>query len=153
MRNSKEFRYKIMENNEIFTKNGKIYVPKILRAEVLDLYHLFLCHPGITRLQMTISQTMTWEGLAKECKYHVKTCDICQTSKKSTRKYGKLPEKLAEATPWELLCVDLVGPYTVTIDKSTERTLHAMTFIDLATGWFEVCAVPDKKSGTMSQIQ
>ena len=27
-----------------------------------------------------------------------------------------------------------------------------MTFIDPATGWFEVCAVPNKQSGTMSQV-
>jgi hypothetical protein len=33
-------------------------------------------------------------------------------------KYGKLPAKLAITTPWEALCVNLIGPYTLkSIDK------------------------------------
>ena len=38
---------------------------------------------------------------------------------------------------WDTVCVDLVGPYTVTDHTGTDRTLMAMTFIDPATGWFE----------------
>ena len=63
---------------------------------------------------------------------------------KSTIKYGHLPPKNAEAIPWQILCVDLVGPYTVTLTKEKVVTLHAMTFIDPDTGWFEICAIPDK---------
>ena len=60
-----------------------------------------------------------------------------------------MPPKLAESTPWETLCVELVGPYTVSID-GTDRVLWEMTFIDPTTGWFEVAEIPDKKSGKMS---
>jgi transposase InsO family protein len=94
---------------------------------------------------------MAWLGLIQSAKAHVKTCTICQKSKKSTIKYGHLPPKNAEGTPWQILCVDLVGPYTVTLTKEKVVTLHAMTFIDPATGWFEICAIPDKYSSTMSQ--
>ena len=80
-----------------------------------------------------------------------------KNQKKSAKKYGHLPPKVAEVKPWDLLCVDLVGPYTVTVKKSENkkepdvtRTLHAMTFIDPATGWFEVQAIGDKKSDTMA---
>jgi hypothetical protein len=31
----------------------------------------------------------------------VLTCTICQTQKKQLKKYGLLPEKDAEAMPWE----------------------------------------------------
>ena len=40
-------------------------------------------------------------------------CDTCQRTKQSTIKYGKLPAKLAEETPWNKLCVDLIGPYKI----------------------------------------
>ncbi len=41
------------------------------------------------------------------------TCPTCQKTKKSTKQCGHLPEKQAEATPWEKLCVDLIGPYHI----------------------------------------
>ena len=40
--------------------------------------------------------------------------------------------------PWDTVCVDQVGPYTVTDHTGTDCTLMAMAFIDPATGWFEI---------------
>jgi len=66
-------------------------------------------------------------------------CDTCQRTKKSIKKYGLLPEKEAEAIPWEKLCVDLIGPYKI---KNTTNqqilTLWCLTMIDPATGWIEI---------------
>ena len=33
------------------------------------------------------------------------------TPKRKTSKYGLLPPKEVEATPWDILYVDLIGPY------------------------------------------
>ena len=33
--------------------------------------------------------------------------------KKWKDKYGHLPEKMSEIVPWETICVDLIGPYTI----------------------------------------
>ena len=69
-------------------------------------------------------------------------CPTCQKTKIGHIKYGHLPEKEAEVNPWDTLCVDLIGPYTIkrkTIKKSTkELTLWCVTMIDPATGWFEM---------------
>jgi transposase InsO family protein len=48
--------------------------------------------------------------------------------------------------------VDLVGPWTVTIDKKSGEScqLKAITFIDPATGWFELDSVDDKLSASMA---
>jgi hypothetical protein len=43
----------------------------------------------------------------------VSACAICQTQKKQSKKYGLLPEKEAEAMPWDRLCVDLISPYNI----------------------------------------
>ena len=94
---------------------------------------------------------LTWPDIVSETKYHVKMCVEWQTQKKTKTKYGHVLPKVAESTPWEVLCVDLVGPYMVTLENKTEHVLHAMTFIDPATSWFEVCEIVNKRSGTMSQ--
>ena len=136
----------------------KIYIPTKLRDDTLNWYHHNMCHPGGTILHGTMAQTMAWPGMASMVKRYVQTCPTCQISKRNAKKYGHLPPKTAEAVPWDLLCVDLVGPYTVTLKKGKTkkdditRSLQAMTFIDPATGWFEISEIPDKESQTMSDI-
>ena len=41
-------------------------------------------------------------------------------------------------TPWETVCIDIIGPYTVTDRSGNDRILNAMAFVDPATGWFEI---------------
>jgi hypothetical protein len=65
-----------------------------------------------------------------------------------------LPEKEAEAMPWDRLCVNLIGPYN---SKSNVKgvkipPLKCITMINLATGWFEIKQYDDKKSITVANI-
>ena len=74
------------------------------------------------------------------------------TNEKTRQKYGHVPIKESETQPWKLLCVDLVGPYTATLKSGKECTLNAMTFIDPATGWFEISEIREKTSTELSQV-
>ena len=80
-------------------------------------------------------------------------CKACQFIKRNKKQYGKLPSKEAESKPWDVLCVDLIGQYQFTLKgggKKYEMTtkkgktmyLQAVTMIDPATGWIEICMVP-----------
>ena len=91
--------------------------------------------------------------MSQDCKHFVRVCDTCQRTKKGSKKYGHLPAKKAEDKPWDILCVDLIGPYTVTIDKkrNIDLTLHAMTFIDPTTGWFEITEIKNKNTVNMAE--
>jgi hypothetical protein len=57
-------------------------------------------------------------------------------------KYGKLLAKLAITTPWEALCVDLIGPYTLKGKDMTVIDFMCITMIDPATSWFEIAELP-----------
>ena len=102
----------------------------------------------------TLASTMYWEGMEKDINTYVKKCTICQKYKKKHKKYGKLPPKNSTMIPWDTVCVDLVGLYTVNDHTGTDHTLMAMTFIDPATGWFEVAKLPNKEksSAKISQL-
>jgi transposase InsO family protein len=69
-------------------------------------------------------------------------------------KYGKLPEKEAEGNPWEILCVDMIGPYQIKRPqkKDDPLTLWCVTMIDPATGWLEVKEVKNKEAFTVATI-
>lgn len=126
--------------------NDKIVVPRKLQNRVTNWYHEMLCHPGETRTELTINQHLTWENLRKSVNQVCSTCHICQLTKRTKKKYGKLPEKQAEAIPWETLCVDMIGPYTIKRKKpKLDLELWCVTMIDPATGWFEIKEVPGTK--------
>jgi hypothetical protein len=55
---------------------------------------------------------------------------------------------MAEATPWEIVQVDLIGPWKVKT-KSVVQTLRCFTAIYPATLWPEICEITDKISQTV----
>ena len=135
-------------------------MPTTLQKRCVQWYHESLCHPGESRTEQTIRQHFTWKNLKGKVEKACKTCQICQPTKKKSIKYGKLPPKVAEAEPWDILCVDMIGPYKIQHatkktkeekPKPVELSLWAVTMIDPATGWFEIKQVDNKESHTVSE--
>ena len=88
----------------------KIYLPEALRDDTIPWYHEFLSHPGITRLLATIKTNFYCPHLSKYVEAFVKSCHTCQTMKAAGRGYGELPPNDAEETPFDTVCIDLIGP-------------------------------------------
>jgi hypothetical protein len=55
---------------------------------------------------------------------------------------------MAEATPWEIVQVDLIGPWKVKTPSGV-KTIRCFTAIDPATSWPERCEITDKRSQTV----
>jgi hypothetical protein len=68
-------------------------------------------------------------------------------TKKERKKYGLLPPKIDESDPWVMVCVDLVGPFTIRTPATTHFLL-ALTMIDpeINTGWFEIVKATNKSA-------
>jgi hypothetical protein len=52
---------------------------------------------------------------------------------------------MAKATPWEIVQVDLIGPWK-NKTPSGVNTLRCFTDIDPATSWPEICEITDNIS-------
>ena len=135
----------------IVNKNKKIVVPNGLQKHIVRWYHKVLCHPGRNRTEETIRQHFTFENLRKEVHRQCATCLTCQMTKRDTKKYGLIPEKEAEANPWEILCVDLIGPYTLKRKHKPSLKLWCLTMIDPATGWFEMKEIENKTAANIAE--
>jgi hypothetical protein len=86
-----------------------------LRKRIVWWYHTYLQHPGITRMEATLRQNITWPHLRNDEEAAVKNCHKCQIGKKVSNIYGDLPEKLTEIPiAWNRVDVDLIGPLTIT---------------------------------------
>jgi hypothetical protein len=136
---------------DLYTKDGKIVIPKALQKKAAEFYHSLLMHPGETRTELTLAQHYTWKGLRKTVQQVCKKCTSCQLNKPRIRKLGKLPPKEAEIIPWDTVCIDLIGPYKIG-KKKNKTTLHCLTMIDPATGWFEIIEVPNKQTDEIANI-
>lgn len=108
------YEYREVEKRQLLHFHGKIYVPSNLRQRVLTWYHHYLCHPGGDRLANTIQRIATWNWITTQSRTHCRKCPTCQKYKKRNNKYGHVPPKDPEdLLPWDTLCVDLVGPYSL----------------------------------------
>ena len=89
----KDFGKKTVGDITLTTYMNKIYIPQNIRPRIMNWYHHFLCHPGASRLQLTIAQNLYWPGMVGDCVYQTRTCDTCQRYKKQKFKYGHVPDK------------------------------------------------------------
>jgi hypothetical protein len=99
-----------VEDVELKTFQGKIFMPREVQSRVIAWYHEYLAHPGEKQTEETICQWFHWIGLRQDVCTFCKTCKKCQLSKKARRKYGHLQTKEAESDPWTQVHIDLVGP-------------------------------------------
>jgi len=139
-------------NHTLICHKDKIVIPSSLQNRVVEWYHTYLLHPGVNRTEETIRQHLWWPNMRDDIKRHIGTCDICQKYKKHNQKYGLLPEKEAEAEPWDRLCVDLIGPYTIRRKGKQPLRMQCCTMIDPATGWFEIAQYDDKRAITIANV-
>ena len=122
----------------VFCKNGKLVIPWSLQHRAVSWYHHYLQHPGNTRLEETLRAAMYWKHMRSTVQSYVKNCKSCQVNKRHSQKYGKLPTMIVTITPWEAVCVDLIGPYTLHGKDGTEIDFMCLTMIDRASSWFEI---------------
>jgi hypothetical protein len=72
-------------------------------------------------------------------------------TKKERKKYGLLPPKIAEYDPWVMVCVDLVGIFTIRTPAKI-FSLLALTMIDPAIGWFEIVEATNKSATSIQDL-
>uniref|UniRef100_A0A8D0D922 Integrase catalytic domain-containing protein n=1 Tax=Sander lucioperca TaxID=283035 RepID=A0A8D0D922_SANLU len=79
---------------------------------------------------------------------HVQCCQVCQLYKPETRKPpGKLQQTVVKE-PWEMLGVDLMGPFP----RSSNGNLYLIVFVDYYTRWVEMFPLRKATAETVSQI-
>jgi hypothetical protein len=133
---------KLIENTTCVWKDGRLVIPKPLQVRAVKWYHHYLQHPGHTCLEETMNTAMYWKGMRTTIRSLTKFCKSCQVNKRRAQKYRHLPPKTVYTIPWECLCVDLIGPYTLKGKDNLQVDFMALTMIDPASSWFEIAELP-----------
>ena len=102
-----------LDDVDIICYDSKIYVPQSMHRRVLDWYHFYLNHPGVSRLDKTTRGVYYWKSLVTQEELFAKMFKTCQQFKKIKTLYEHLPpENIAELKPWDTVNVDQIGPYS-----------------------------------------
>ena len=118
----------------------------------MQWYHTYILYSGLDRTEAMINQHLYCPGIREAAQKEVMECDVCQRKKRSTIIHGKIPAKLAEETPRNKLCVDIIGPYKILRKGKDHIILKAVTMIDPITGWFELTQYSNKKYMTIANL-
>ncbi len=133
---------KLIENTTCVCKEGQLVIPKPLQVHAVKWYHHYLQHPRHTRLKETMNTAMYWKGMRTTIRSLTKSCQSGQVNKRRSQKYGHLPPKTVYTIPWECLCVDLIGPYTLKGKDGSQIDFMALTMIKPAFSWFKIAELP-----------
>ncbi len=115
-------------------------------------YHHHLQHPGHTRLKETMNTAMYWKGMRTTIRSITKSCKSCQVNRRRSQKYGNLPPKTVYTIPWEYLCVDLIGAYTLKGKENLQIDFMALTMINPAGILHKAESVYGKEPWTITTV-
>ena len=128
----------------------KICIPDSKLDEIIQWHHMHLGHPGIKCTSDMITLHYYHPRLSARCEDLISRCDACQCNKPVLRRYGELPLCNAVNTAWEDVAIDLIGPWTFTVNGAT-YTFHALTMIDTVTNYCELIRYDNKSAAHVGQ--
>ena len=123
----------------------KIYVPQQLVPQVTAWYHYTQGHCGADRLYKSITQHFYIPNFKEYTNNFVRNCASCQSNKIQGPGRGELPPKNITALPWDEVAVDLIGPWSFTL-QGREFKFQALTCVDPLTTLSEIIKIDSKES-------
>lgn len=129
-----------LDNDEM---NWKIAIPSPLLNDIILWFHSVLGHAGETRVYDTIRTRYHHPRLKSQVEVLIKSCDTCRLYKLSGPGAGELPERDIDATPWQEVHVDLIGPWKVEVNE-LEVEFNALTCIDPVSNLTELIRIENK---------
>ena len=111
-----------------------IVLPVKHRKKVLLLAHERGGHLGARKVKALIRQRFMWPEMAKDVVEHCKSCVVCQKCRKQKARRVPLIEREVLSEPFEVLAMDLVGPFP----KGKGGYTHLLTAVCMSSKWPEI---------------
>jgi hypothetical protein len=124
----------------LLMKGEQIYVPPIVRGEVMRVCHdsPSAGHLGKARTTARIAASYTWKGIKQDVKQYCRSCHICQTSKVARQPpYGPLQPLPVPNQPFEEITMDFVTDLPPVDDRIGGYYDSILVTVDRLTKWTE----------------
>ena len=121
--------------------------PRILRSQVITEKHC-AAHLGTNKTVDRIRLDWYWPGMTADIRRYVTACNKCQQSKiVKTRSAGE-QYHLYAGRPWQLVAIDLCGPFP----KTPRGNTQILVLTDHFTRWPDALPIPDGKAETVARV-
>ncbi|XP_055899833.1 uncharacterized protein LOC129928659 [Biomphalaria glabrata] len=128
----------------------QLVVPSAKREIVLKTAHesMLAGHLSLRKTKSKIYKYFFWQGLDRDIKEFVRSCDICQKARMPRRcDRVELGQMNVITTPFYKVATDIIGPLELTDNKNR----YILTVVDVATRWPE--AIPLRNINTETVIE
>jgi transposase InsO family protein len=120
--------------------------PSHWRRDVIWNTHK-LAHQGMNRTLWRLKLDWYWPGMTTDVRRQVRTCGICQAAKHGRKTKPTRRQRLYAGRPWQLVSVDLVGPFS----KTKRGNTMVLVIADHFTRWRDAIPIPDGTAQTVAQ--
>lgn len=127
----------------------QVYIPPSLRPQLLHHYHNdpLSGHFGRYKTYKRLQALVYWPRMSVDVRDYVQCCQTCQMYKPETRRPpGKL-QQIQVSGPWEMLGVDLMGPFP----RSSRGNTYLLVFVDYYSRWVEMFPLRKATAEIISQ--
>lgn len=127
----------------------RLVVPRSLRNEVLQLCH-DIPFAGHSCHQLTLDKLRLrfyWPLMSKDCSVYVKSCGVCNRSKKPNVKPRAALGSYHVGAPMERVHLDILGPFP----KSSRGNQYVLMLVDQFTKWVECFPLPDQTAESVAR--
>jgi hypothetical protein len=139
------------EDRGIWTFQGRVFVPEMLREQVLQQHHNspMSGHPGRDKTIELVLCNYWWPEVRKDVERYMASCSQCQQIKLH-RTLAHTPHHpfLPPSHPWELVTLDVIGPLPLSLGfdtilvivnwylkmmklQATQMTVTVIEFVDI----------------------
>jgi transposase InsO family protein len=124
-----------------------VVCPQPLRHKVMTEKHKH-AHLGVVKTTARIQLEWFWPGMHADIRRFVTGCTRCQQSKTSATKSAGERQHLYAGRPWQVLAIDLCGPFP----KTPRGNTQILVMTDHFTRWADAIAIPVGKTETIATV-
>ena len=121
--------------------------PKPLREPTIWEVHR-QGHLGIDRTTKRVQSNWFWPGLTADVRRMVNSCEICQAAKHRNPVANSNRQRLQAGRPWQVVSLDIVGPFTPTPRGNT----NILVLSDHFTRWRDALPIPNGSAEVIAEI-
>ena len=129
-----------------------LWIPEVLRADVLFACHDHLLSGGHLGIQKTFARLRLryyWLGMFQSVEDWCKSCPVCATRRDPTGVQAPLSMLPVPREPFEMVSVDVLGPF---VSATGSGNKYVLVYCDHLTRWVETVAFRRNDSAVMARV-
>jgi hypothetical protein len=125
----------------------RVWVPYSLKQKVMTIFHdtKTAGHLGIRKTFHRLENRVYWKNMRKDIVSFVNHCIKCQSAK-SARIPPYPASSFVSESPWEVISIDLMGPYP----KGSNQSTFLLVVVDLFTKYVELFPLRQAKTNNVT---